>query len=74
MKNQDFVSNDHMPACDLCEHGTLSRDGTAVLCAKKGIMAPEDRCRKFVYDPLKREPKPRPVLSAEYSEEDFTIE
>lgn len=42
--------------CSLCEIGRPGPDGKSVLCVKKGVMAPEDRCRHFRYDPLKREP------------------
>ncbi len=42
--------------CALCEIGRLSPDRSTVLCIKNGVMAKDDVCRKFRYDPLKREP------------------
>ena len=42
--------------CSLCEIGRPGPYGQSVLCVKKGVMAPTDRCCHFRYDPLKREP------------------
>ncbi len=42
--------------CALCEVGRLSADGKSVFCEKKGVMDPDDKCGRFKYDPLKREP------------------
>ncbi len=44
-------------SCALCEIGRISPDGKSVLCTKNGIMAKSDVCKKFRYDPLKREPQ-----------------
>ncbi len=44
------------PSCALCEIGRLSPDGSKVLCTNCGVMDKTDVCRKFRYDPLKREP------------------
>ncbi len=43
--------------CALCEFGRVSADGKSVFCEKKGVMEPDDKCGRFRYDPLKREPK-----------------
>lgn len=43
--------------CALCEIGRLSADGKSVFCEKRGVMEPDDKCGRFRYDPLKREPK-----------------
>ncbi len=43
--------------CALCEIGRPSPDGGSVLCTKNGVMARTDICRKFRYDPLKRDPE-----------------
>ncbi len=46
--------------CAFCEHATPlppDTDGNVnVLCAKKGLVRERGLCRKFIYDPLKREP------------------
>jgi hypothetical protein len=61
------------PRCAYCTKGRTI-DEEQVACIKKGIVAPEDHCPSFVYDPLRRVP-PRPVkLSADkLSREDFEV-
>ena len=53
-------------ACAFCEYGTPApsdKDGKEfVICAKKGLVRENGSCRKFSYDPLKREPAKRPPL------------
>ena len=60
------------PACEYCSHGKLTTDGSTVLCRKRGIMQKYQKCRRFDYDPLLREPRTPPPLP-EFSEEDFEI-
>ena len=43
------------PQCMYCARGTTAADDT-VLCPKKGVMQPCSSCRRFKYDPLKRQP------------------
>lgn len=61
------------PSCAYCQRGKAV-DGETILCKKRGVMTPEDACRSFRYDPLKRIP-PRPVLPdfSRLKEEDFTL-
>lgn len=43
--------------CKFCENaGTLS-DPDVMLCKRHGVVSASHVCRKFRYDPLKREPK-----------------
>ncbi len=53
-------------ACAFCEYATPApsdKDGNEfVICAKKGLVKEGRACRKFSYDPLKREPTKRPPL------------
>jgi len=70
---QKIYGNRIEPACDVCQMGKRSADGQAVLCAKKGIMPLYHSCRKFIYDPLKREPTPNQQLPA-YSPEEFSLD
>ena len=61
------------PQCSLCEYGSATADGTAIICRKAGgIMQPFSKCRKFRYDPLKREPKTIRI-SKDFTKEDFTL-
>ena len=61
------------PSCSYCEFGVLIGDNE-IICEKKGIMTASDSCRKFSYDPLRREP-PKPVTldTGRVSEEDFIL-
>lgn len=47
--------------CAFCEHGMVlppDNDGNIlVLCDRKGLVHDNGWCRRFLYDPLKREPK-----------------
>ena len=45
------------PACAYCVHAYGGEDDS-IICTKKGIMQPWQRCRSFAYDPLKRKPEP----------------
>lgn len=60
------------PACEYCIYGEKKSDGTGVLCRHKGVMPLEGSCKKYKYDPLRREPKRLPDLPT-YNEEDFKI-
>ena len=61
------------PQCAFCEHGTPIGDSNTVLCRKVGgVMHSFSKCKKFKYDPLKREPKHIKLLS-DFSKEDFSI-
>lgn len=57
--------------CSLCEIGHLGADGRSVLCIKQGVMPPDGVCRKFRYDPLKREPLLPP--KQEFTETEFEL-
>ena len=61
------------PRCAYCAKGrTIS--GDQVACIRKGIVAPEDHCGSFSYDPLRRVP-PRPVKldTEKLKQEDFSL-
>lgn len=60
-------------SCSCCEHGAPV-DEFSVICVKKGIVKSWDKCRRFVYDPLKREPEaPEKLFTGEFDEKDFEI-
>ena len=61
MKN--IFRKDIDPQCAYCEHGTVTANKDTVICKKQGaVMQSFSKCKKFKYDPLKREPAKRPVL------------
>ena len=61
------------PRCAYCQRGQQIND-REVACVKHGIMAVEDYCRSFKYDPLKRGP-PRPAVldTDKLNEADFSL-
>ena len=68
-----IFKKDIEPQCGLCEYGSVTQSGDSVVCRKVGgIMQPYSKCKKFRYDPLKREPK---ILSFnnDFSKEDFEL-
>ncbi len=59
--------------CAYCVKSGQSGNDT-LLCPKKGFVSPDDHCRHFRYDPLKRTPSRRkPVDFSQYKEEDFSL-
>jgi len=60
------------PCCAYCEHGTLTKDGQAILCRRRGVMLPGSSCRKFTYDPILRIPS-RPPKLPKFDAEDFSL-
>ncbi len=73
MKNKDYISNEYPRSCRFCEKGRPSFDGSAVLCPRRGILSPDDCCKKYVYDPLKRKPPVASPKTSGLSPEDFTL-
>ena len=61
------------PKCLYCRFGTQVADSDTVLCVKHGVRDKDEKCRKYRYDPLKREPR-RPAALPSFAENDFTLE
>lgn len=73
MMNKKLLNKSSIPpACEYCTHGTLAADKKTVLCAKKGVMRYNSSCKKFSYDPLKRQPK-RPMDLPEFEADEFKL-
>ncbi len=60
------------PACKYCLHGHLSEYTDEVFCLKRGVTKPDDACRKFIYDVLKRTPSVA-TPDTDFKKEDFEI-
>ena len=58
--------------CEYCENGRAIDGGAEVFCRKKGLMEPDDNCRSFKYDPLKRTPQVQD-FGRDYKAEDFKL-
>lgn len=60
-------------SCSYCIHSTKLDDGQ-VLCAKRGVMPIDGKCRKFRYDPCKRIPfKAKALDFSKYDKEDYSL-
>lgn len=61
------------PSCLYCTHGNRISE-TEVMCLKKGIVSAGASCKKFHYNPLKREPAKHISLNTKnLSKEDFEL-
>lgn len=58
--------------CEYCVFGRRSEFSSEVMCRKKGITDAKDFCRKYKYDPLKREPERIRILN-DFNAENFKI-
>ena len=62
------------PCCSYCRFGVKISDDE-VMCLKKGVVSAFGKCRRFKYDPLRREPPAHVLFDAkEFSEKDFSLE
>lgn len=68
-----LFGNNIEPACAYCQLGRPAPDQVMILCPKNGPVAPHFQCKKFIYDPLKREPKRLPELPT-FSPDEFKID
>ncbi len=55
-KNHSCADSDEcIKCCECCEHATaLKSDRTKMVCDSFGVVSATHKCRKFIYDPLKR--------------------
>ena len=60
------------PACVYCRYGTRTKNGDKIMCPKNGMVDIYYKCRKFCYDPLRREPSKNAELP-EFSRSDFEL-
>lgn len=61
------------PSCGICARASEITDSDCLLCTKNGVVMHYYHCRKFQYDPLKRDPKRAPSLP-QYDAGDFSLE
>ena len=60
-------------SCAYCENGVTLEVGQ-ILCTKKGIRMPENKCWRFRYDPCKRVPQKAKALDfSKYNNQDFSL-
>jgi len=67
--NKKKLFGNHIPPnCEYCRFNTKNNDGKSG-CAYGTV---GDTCKKYEYDPLKREPRTAPALP-EFAADDFTL-
>ena len=66
-----IFSKDVEPMCLYCEHGKRIIATDDIICPKKGIVKPDNSCKKFKYTPLNRIPPKKANMNSEYTKEDF---
>ena len=71
-KRKKLFGNNVEPACVYCKKGRPAPDGVMIHCRKYGPVAPQFKCKRYLYDPLKRVPPRIPKLR-EYAKEDFEL-
>lgn len=60
-------------ACVYCQKGAQLEEDL-ILCTKKGLRNPDDKCWRFQYDPCKRIPRKAKALDfSQYEERDFSL-
>ena len=73
-KGGKYFDKNITPKCDYCQFGRRAKDGTKVLCEKKGMVEREYSCGKFIYSPLKRIPVKQLGFVGSLADEDIYIE
>lgn len=69
-----LFSGEHTPACATCRRASPALTASdQLLCRGKTLLSPDHSCRRYQYDPLKRQPPPPPELAGNYSPEDFIL-
>lgn len=58
--------------CARCEQAQTLNNSDKMLCSVKGVVAGDFCCKKFIYDPLKRNPSP-PVRLPKVDPKDLVL-
>lgn len=61
------------PACLYCEHSQPADSPDRLICHKEGVVTPSYKCRRYRYDPTKRQPPKKPILPV-FDPEDFRLD
>ena len=72
MKQKITDAKKYPKICANCFYGRVPKEKDSVLCEKKGVVDPQNKCRHYKYDPLKRIPE-KIVLDTNYTAEDFKL-
>ncbi len=69
MLRKNLFGNSVTPLCEYCRYAAKNPEGK-IFCLNGNPV--DNVCKKYIYDPLKREPKSTPNLP-KYRAEDFKI-
>ena len=69
---EKLFGNHIEPACGYCRNGRPTADGRMILCPHAGVTTLYHACRKYRYDPLRRQPA-RQLELPEYDKADFEL-
>ena len=70
MSLKKLFGNNIAPDCEYCRY-YIKKAGSNPVC-RYGAMSFEQTCRRYVYDPLKREPRNLPDIP-KYTADDFKL-
>lgn len=70
---QTIINKAIEPRCEYCEKSIPAPTENEYFCRVKGLVHSDFYCKKFVYDPLKRQPRALAELSDEFIESDFRL-
>lgn len=69
----NIFKGNNEPQCAYCEFAEITEGSQVIVCRKiGGIMQLYSKCKKYKYDPLKRQPKSI-SFSNDFSKEDFQL-
>ena len=67
-----LFNKDISPCCKYCAYSSTLAFSSDMICKYKGVTEADGFCRKYKYDPLKREPK-TVKIEKNYTKSDFEI-
>ncbi len=72
MNNAKFFNQKLPKRCEYCVHSKAISGGKEFFCMNKGITLPQDNCRKYEYNPLKRKPVTKDI-GRDFKTEDLKL-
>ena len=70
IQRKKLFGNNIAPRCEYCQFASKDNDGNFV--CQHGTLSVDTPCKRYVYDPLKREPKSAPTLP-KFTADDFKL-
>ncbi len=70
LSKKKLFGNNIPPRCDYCQHYEKNKGGKPV--CPYGFQTVGNPCKKYIYDPLKREPQSMPTMP-KFTADDFKL-